>query len=276
VHIRSAGDHYLRYTSEWAQGGLYLYSGNVGFIQPNLESSTNKYTVLAWDALVSGTVDITLDIPAADTVSLIVVKNGQIVYPVSTDDVTVSADDRSTWYVKTNTTAVDDLQVADELTVTAGDEIRFIMSRNETGDTTSCVWPTITYTNDLSKPVFTDEIVYGGTTSFHTNFPTYDKTNDVVTWNGGWQLVYYPGINDIAGGKPQLLEKGMNLDGANNALTILAYDDKGIGDVTVAAEVAANSGWGGPGNYALAVKSNVVAGYRYKADRAGSLTIDFT
>ena len=276
VNLYSLTDtHLLRYADEWYEGGLYLLDSQ-GFVMPNL-TDKNKNTVIAWNALVSGTIDISVDVPVKHTLAFLIVKNGQIVYPVSTADVTVSAGDITTWAEKTSTNAAwDDQVLVENLSVNAGDEIRFILSRRDGGGSTTGFWPTITYTNDLSSPTFTDEIVYGGTTSFNTNFPTYDKTNDVVTWNGGWQLVYYPGIRDIAGGNAQLLEKGMNLDGANNALTIPAYDDKGIDAVTVAAEVGGHGQWGGPGNYALAVKNNVVAGYRYTADRAGTLTIDFT
>ena len=276
VNLYSLTDtHLLRYADEWYEGGLYLLDSQ-GFVMPNL-TDKNKNTVIAWNALVSGTIDISVDVPVKHTLAFLIVKNGQIVYPVSTADVTVSAGDITTWAEKTSDTAAwDDQVLVENLSVNAGDEIRFILSRRDGGGSTTGFWPTITYTNDLSSPTFTDEIVYGGTTSFNTNFPTYDKTNDVVTWNGGWQLVYYPGIRDIAGGNAQLLEKGMNLDGANNALTIPAYDDKGIDAVTVAAEVGGHGQWGGPGNYALAVKNNVVAGYRYTADRAGTLTIDFT
>ncbi|MBQ8350425.1 MAG: hypothetical protein IJY20_00060 [Clostridia bacterium] len=269
------GTHLLRYAEQWTEGGLYLLDSQ-GFVMPNL-TDKDKNTVIAWNALVSGTVNISVDIPASHAPAFIVVKNDKIVYPASTDEVTVSADDRTTWAAKTDTsTAWDDKALLEALTVTAGDQIRFILSRRDGGTSTTGFWPTITYTSDLSTPTFSDEILYGGTTSFDKNFPTYDKTNDVVTWNGGWQLVYYPGISDIAGGKAQLLEKGMNLDGANNALSISDNDDKGLGDVSVLAAVTSNSGWGGNDKFAFAIKNNVVAGYRYISDRTGTLSIDFT
>lgn len=262
---------------EWTQGGLYVNSGNVGFIQPNLTSDSNGYTVLSWCAMVSGTVNITIDIPAADQVSLLVAKNGSIVYPAAGEETTVSATDRATWYTKDGSTAVDDLAVATGLTVSAGDEIRFIMARGGS-DTISAVWPTITYTNDLSAPTFSDAIIYGKTTSFDTHKPTLDKTGKAVTFDAAWDIVYYDTVAAIADQAPTLLNTFSKVDAEYSNLSLSGNAETNYDAITAGAYFGTRADLGGrtADTFAIMVQGTHVAGYRYTAEHSGMIRFDFT
>lgn len=261
---------------EWTQGGLYVNSGNVGFIQPNLTNGANGYTVLSWCALVAGTVNITIDIPAGDQVCLLVAKNGSIVYPAAGEGTTVSATDLATWYTKEGSTAVDDLIVATGLTVSAGDEIRFIMARGG-NDTMSAVWPTITYTSDLSSPIFSDAIIYGGTTSFDTNKPTLNETEKTVTFNGGWDVVYYDSVSAIAAKQPQLLHTFSLVDSVYTNLSLEKNAEVNYSSVEAAVYFGTRAELGKTENsFAVMVQNSHVAGYRYQVEKSGSIRFDFT
>ena len=125
---------------------------------------------------------------------------------------------------------------------------------------------------------------YDRITAFANNMPTHDKTTDVFTANGGWDLVYYDSMAALATGTVQFCHYGTNLNGANNALTITATAGKsniGYVDAAFNAHWGPDSYWGNASNgnlpdYALAIKGSKIAGYRYTVEVAGLLNIDFT
>ena len=254
-------------------------SGNIDIVVPN--DGYKRNVVLSWRALVTGTVTVAVDKTKTECF-LVITKNNEVIWPVRGEGETaVELTDQTTWAVSG---ATEDFSIP-ELSVTAGDDIRFMMARTaNTGVTPVGMWPTITYTSDLSAPEFSDEIVKNLITSFDANFPTYDKEKGTITFNGGWDLVCYDSLANLATGTAQLCKWVMGIGNAadKDALTIEAGAGKPIGQV----DAAFNAGktatyWGDASNggapgYALAIKNSKIAGYRYTAEMTGLVNIDFT
>ncbi len=263
----------------WAYGGMYLNTSgtNMGFVLP--QDVRDRNIVLSWHALVTGTVTVAVDRTKTECY-LVITKNNEVIWPVRGEgEPPVNLADQTTWAVSG---ATDDVSIS-ELSVTAGDDIRFMMARKG-GASAVGMWPTITYTSDLSAPEFSDEIVKNLITSFDANFPTYDKEKGTIKFNGNWDLVYYDSLADLAAGEAQPCKWVMGIVKAadNDALTIETGRGKDISQVVVAFNAGkTDTQWGDASNggapgYALAIKGSKIAGYRYKAESAGLIDIDFT
>ncbi len=275
------GDTYLQLNGNlWGYGGIYLNkSGNIGIVVPG--DTYKRNVVLSWRALVTGTVTVAVDKTKTECY-LVITKNNEVIWPVRGEGETaVELTDQTTWAVSG---ATEDFSIP-ELSVTAGDDIRFMMARTaNTGSNPVGMWPTITYTSDLSAPEFSDEIVKNLMTSFDANLPTYDKETGVITPNGGWDLVYYDSLADLATGTAQLCHAIMGISNAadNDAFTIETGRGKDISQVVVAFNAGkTDTQWGDASNggapgYALAIKDSKIAGYRYTTEKAGLIDIDFT
>ncbi|MBO5051203.1 MAG: hypothetical protein J6D31_03310 [Clostridia bacterium] len=278
-----SGERYVQYTDLWTYGGLYMRSGNnYGFILTNNDTASANYrantTAIAWTALVSGTIDISLDINSVGCI-LLVAKNDKVIYPTSGVDLS----DQMTWYVKATDSAACQLTVAEDLAVTAGDEIRFVLVRHtDNKNSQGAIWPTITYTNDLSAPEFSDEIVKNLTTAFDSNKPTFDTETGKATFHGNWQLVHYASKDAIAAGNADLMDTGTHIQGGENntnALTVSSQASSTAINAQALALMLAHKEWGNgteANSFAIAVRDGAVAGYRYTAEKAGLIDIDFT
>lgn len=195
VKYKYNSDTYLQLNGDlWGYGGIYLNkSGNIGFAVP--PDNNKRNVVLSWHALVTGTVTVAVDRTKTECY-LVITKNNEVIWPVRGEGETaVNLADQTTWSVSG---ATDDVSTF-ELSVTAGDDIRFMMARTANTSTNPVgMWPTITYTSDLSAPEFSDEIVKNLTTSFDANKPTFDAETGKASFNGNWQLVHYASKDAIA------------------------------------------------------------------------------
>ena len=216
---------------------------------------------------------------------LVITKNNEVIWPVRGEGETaVDLEKQATWAVSG---ATEDFSIA-ELSVTAGDDIRFMMARTtNTGSNPVGMWPTITYTSEVtSESEKMDDIVLNVgdlnldpiTTNFEDNKPTLDTTNETVTFNGNWSLMYFASLADVAGDRGITCDTFSNVDTVRTNLSIPYYTNSNYSAVKGAFYTGTRSelSSGVSNSYAAMACSGSAVSYRYTSPYAGTVDIDFT